>query len=180
LLRYGEAMPRSKPATPPASPLTDGVIALRLRTQSDVDSIAAASSDPEALRWLEDPPMDAAARATSVVRTEEAWRTGASAPMVIADAATDEPIGLVNIQFRSDDMATVAYSVFASRRGQGIAPRALRLVTTWALDEVGLDRLFLEADAENAASLRVAEKCGFQRVDSRADGERTTVVFVTP
>lgn len=31
---------------------------------------------------------------------------------MIADAETDEPIGLVNLELRDDDVATFAYSVF--------------------------------------------------------------------
>lgn len=102
--------------------------------------------------------------------------------MVIADVATDEPIGLVNLQFRDDNITTIAYSVFPARRGQGIAPRAVRLVTEWAFRDLGVGQLVLEADSANTASLRVAEKCQFQRTGSRTEldddhHERTVVVF---
>lgn len=158
--------------------LTDGVIAVRLRRESDVPAIAAASHDPQTRRWLRDEPMDDQASATSVARTEEQWRSGTSTPLVIADAATDEPLGLINLQFRDDETTTVAYSVFPTSRGRGIAPRAVRLVTDWAFQDLGLDRLFLEADAENTASLRVAEKCRFERIGTRTESDlRTTVVF---
>jgi RimJ/RimL family protein N-acetyltransferase len=173
---------RSRPVEPPAAPLTDGVVTVRLRRVSDVDAIAAASRDPDTRRWLDDEPMDDEARRTSVARVEQAWASGRAAPLVIADAESDEPIGLVNVQFHDDEVATVAYSVFPERRGRGIAPRATRLVAEWALSDLGLRQLLLEADQANAASVRVAEKCGFERLDVRAEvdaggAERTVVVF---
>jgi RimJ/RimL family protein N-acetyltransferase len=155
-------------------------VVVRLRKESDVAAIAAASHDPETRRWLTDRPMDDEARRTSLARVEEAWRRGKSAPLVIADAGTDEPVGLINLQF--GDSTTVAYSVFPAYRGRGIAPRALRLVSDWAFADLGMNRLLLEADEANAASLRVAEKCQFQRISSRVgtDAEqdsRTTVTY---
>jgi RimJ/RimL family protein N-acetyltransferase len=167
---------------PPAAPLTDGAVTVRLRAARDVEAIAAASQDAETVRWLDDPPMDAEARRTSLARVEELWRSGRAAPLVIADAVTDQAVGIVNLQFREDEVATVAYSVFPSHRGQGIAPRAVRLVAQWALVEVGVGQLRLEADEANVASIRVAEKCGFEQIGSRTergpDGvDRTTLVF---
>jgi len=118
-----------------------------------------------------------------MLRVEEAWRTGQAAPLMIADAATDEPIGMINLQFRDDDVATIAYSVFPASRGRGIAPKAVQLLVKWAFDDLGLTRLLLEADEANVASLRVAEKCQFERIESRTEAnsqgaEHTTIVFV--
>jgi RimJ/RimL family protein N-acetyltransferase len=118
--------------------------------------------DPETRRWLDDPPMDAEARAASMARVAEAFRTGRSAPLVIAGSATDEPIGLINVQFRDDCVATIAYSVFPPHRGQGVAPRAVRLAAGWAFSDLGLSELLLEIDPGNFASVRVAQKCGFK------------------
>jgi hypothetical protein len=115
---------RSKPVEPPAAPLTDGVVAVRQRRDSDVDAIAAASHDPDTLRWLDDPAMDEDARRTSMARVEQAWTTGSAAPFVIADSASDEAVGLINVRFDDDEPATVAYSVLPAWRGRGIAPRA--------------------------------------------------------
>ncbi|MFF0742913.1 GNAT family N-acetyltransferase [Streptomyces sp. NPDC004111] len=175
-------MGRSGPVEPLVEPLTDGVVALRPWRVSDLSAVAAASHDPKTRRWLDDPPMDESARSTRMSRGEEAWRTGRAAPLVIADAVKDEPVGVINLQFRDDHVGTVAYSVFPGLRGRGIAPRAVTLLAGWALsDRVGLTRLLLEADAENTASVRVAEKCGFRPAGSRteagAGGPRTLLVF---
>ncbi|MFG2502223.1 GNAT family N-acetyltransferase [Streptomyces sp. NPDC048441] len=174
-------MGRSRPIEPLSEPLEDGVVAVRFRRESDLQAIAAASYDPDTRRWLDDAPMDEATRSASMAHTQEAWRTGQATPLVIADATTDEPVGIINLQFRDDDVATIAYGVFPAHRGQGIAPRAVRLLAGWALSDLGLTQLLLEADPENTSSVRVAEKCRFQRIGSRveptADGGRALIVF---
>ncbi|MEU2610311.1 GNAT family N-acetyltransferase [Micromonospora sp. NPDC007271] len=175
-------MARTRPIEPPAAPLTDGAVTLRPRRESDLDAIAAASRDPEIRRWLDDEPMDEQARRTSLARAEEAWRSGTAAPLTIADAVTDEPVGLINLQFRGDAEASVAYGVFPQRRGRGVAPRAVRLLAGWALADLALEQVILETDERNIASIRVAEKCGFHRVGTRVEATgdgapQTLVVF---
>jgi RimJ/RimL family protein N-acetyltransferase len=171
---------RSAPIQPPDPSPSDGVVTLRLRRESDLEAIAAASHDPQTVRWLDDAPMDSQARAASADRVQAAWQTGRAAPLVIADAITDAPVGMVNLQFRGDDVAAVAYSVFPASRGRGIAPRAVRLVAAWAFHEIGLAELVLETDRRNLASIRVAEKAGFQRTgvrqEPRPDGERHELI----
>src|SRR5512146_2713173 len=48
-------------------------------------------------------------------------------------------------------------------RGKGLATRAVRLISRWALRELGLPRLGLFTEPWNVASQRVAERAGFQR-----------------
>ena len=136
--------------------------------------IAAASHDPDTQRWLEDEPMTPEREAGSVARAAEQWHSGTGAPFVIADAADDRPLGLLNLQL--GDVATLAVSVFPAARGRGIAPRALRLGATWGLREIGLERVVAEADSGNAASIRAIEKAGFRREGVR--GDKATFVLL--
>jgi RimJ/RimL family protein N-acetyltransferase len=170
------------PIEPPDPPLTDGVVRLRLPRLADAEAIAAASHDPVTLQWMSDPARDAETVRASVPKVPAAWRAGRTAPMVIADAPTDRVAGLINVQFKAEDFTTVAYSVFPSERGRGFAPRAVRLVADWALGGLGLEHLHLEVEAENAASIRVAEKSGFARIGTREHdrpgiGRVTVVTF---
>jgi RimJ/RimL family protein N-acetyltransferase len=151
-----------RPLSPPPAPLGDGTVVLRLRRAEDVPAIARASHDAETRRWLNDPPMGAAEERASLARSEERWRSGRGAPFVIADAATDAALGLVNLQLGDDAaVAGLGVSVFPEARGRGVASRALRLAAVWALSELGMQRVFAEADVENAASIRAIEKAGF-------------------
>jgi RimJ/RimL family protein N-acetyltransferase len=135
-----------------------------MRHASDLDAIAEASHDAATTRWLSDPQLDSSRRATSLDQVEEAFQSASAAPLVIADVATGKAVGLVNLEFRSDERASVAYSVFPDRRGQGIAGRAVDLVASWAFDELAVEELLLEIDPENAPSIRVAHKCHFTPV----------------
>jgi RimJ/RimL family protein N-acetyltransferase len=47
-------------------------------------------------------------------------------------------------------------------RGRGVASEALRLLTDWGFSR-GLHRLELRIGADNVASQRVAERCGYVR-----------------
>lgn len=151
---------------------SDGVVSIRARREADVAALATGSADPETQRWLGDPAMDAPARATSVARAEEAFRSGRGAPLAIVDAGSDEPLGVINLQFRTDALATIAYAVFPAARGRGVAVRAVALISVWA-GELGVGELRLEIDPANAASLRVAEKCEFTRLDETTDDGKT-------
>jgi RimJ/RimL family protein N-acetyltransferase len=108
--------------------------------------------------------------AESVARAEEQWRSGTGAPFVIADAADDRALGLVNLQLGEE--ATIAVSVFPEARGRGIAPRALRLAAEWGLEDLGLECVIAEAAPDNEASIRAIEKAGFERDGVRGDRVR--------
>lgn len=149
---------------PPEPPLSDGEIVLRSRREGDVESIARASHDPETRRRLDDEPLGPESRRDSVARAELQWSTGTGAPFVIAAAADDRPLGLLNLQFGDDEeVASLAVAVFPEERGRGIAARALRLGALWGLRELGLARIVAEAAIDNQASIRAIEKAGFRR-----------------
>ncbi len=152
------------PLRPPQLPLTDGVIALRLRRAEDVPAIAAASHDAETRARMDDNPLTPERASASLARVAEQWRNGRGAPFVIADAGSDIPLGLVNVQIGDDpEVAGLAVSVFPEARGRGVAARALRLAAEWGLQELRLERVFAEAAADNTASIRTIEKAGFHR-----------------
>ena len=48
-------------------------------------------------------------------------------------------------------------------RGRGIATHAVRLLSDWALTDLGVARLEITCAPGNVASQRVAERCGFVR-----------------
>lgn len=149
---------------PPDRPLTDGEIVLRMRREEDVAAIAQASRDPETQRRLNDEPLTPERQQESVARAEQQWSAGTGAPFVIADATSDAPLGLLNLQLGDDaEVASLAVSVFPDARGRGVATKALRLGAVWGLRELGLARVVAEAAADNHASIRAIEKAGFQR-----------------
>lgn len=47
--------------------------------------------------------------------------------------------------------------------GQGLGSEALKLILKYGFEERGLNRVYAHINADNAASLRLHEKCGYQR-----------------
>lgn len=147
--------------------LTDGRLVLRPWRVEDVERVAEICADREISRWTTVPRPYTQEHARSwIEQTIHDWNRGAGeAAFAIADAATGMVLGAIGLRLPSerDHDGSVGYWVAADARRRGVATGALRLVTRWALDELGLRRLELVTLPENVASQRVAEKAGFRR-----------------
>jgi RimJ/RimL family protein N-acetyltransferase len=88
-----------------------------------------------------------------------------SIELAVAAAADGRLLGAVGLIIDRHDAARaeVGYWVAPWARGRGVAGRALALISRWALGPLGLARLDLHASVANAASMRVAERCGYVR-----------------
>ena len=160
---------------PPDPPLSDGVVSLRPWTLDDVPAIAVACADPEIARWIHQLPSPYAEKDAReyVVSTDAAWRERIGAFFAVVDCAECSLVGSIALHVLDPELANVevGYWTAAPARGRGLTTRALRLLSRWALDEAGAQRVQLRADVLNVASLRVAEKAGFTREGTlRASG----------
>ena len=63
---------------------------------------------------------------------------------------------------RDDGVAEIGYGILEEYQGQGYATEAAQAACRWAFLHPEVKALEAEADAGNAASLRVLEKCGFR------------------
>ena len=138
--------------------LEDGEIALRPFAEADVPAITAACQDPEIPRWTSVPSPYGEDEARSFVADPGDHRAFA-----VVDAETDALLGSVGFWLEDHDRAGFGYWTSKEARGRGVATRALQLLTRWAAREHDLARLQLMVEPANAASIRVAEKAGFQR-----------------
>ena len=59
----------------------------------------------------------------------------------------------------------VGYWLLRTARGRGLATRAVRLISAWAVREMGLTTIRLTTEPENDRSRRVAERSGFRQID---------------
>ncbi len=81
------------------------------------------------------------------------------------ETATGELIGtcaLASLSFRHR-RAEVGFILRRDRWGQGLASDALAVLFGFCFDRLGLHRLEADVDPDNARSLRVLERLGFQR-----------------
>jgi RimJ/RimL family protein N-acetyltransferase len=163
--------------------LADGVVRLRRFRLEDAPAVARACDDPETARFIPGMPTpytedDACAY---LRRCDRVWLGSEHRPFAIVDAAGDEVLGAVEV--RLGEVGSIGYWVAAGARNRGVATRALRLLSRWALADGGVERLELTTHPENIASQRVAEKAGFTREGVLRshirfrDGRRDSVLF---
>ena len=144
--------------------------------EGDLPSVERAASDAEILKWFD---LHTRSPAGYLAAKREAWAEGTGASFAICDATRpDTCLGHVFIERDGDGRGSVGYWLLGGCRGKGRATRAVRLMASWALAEMGLGRLQLHTDPENVASQRVAERAGFTRegvlraYNGRRDGTR--------
>jgi RimJ/RimL family protein N-acetyltransferase len=146
--------------------LTDGVVLLRLPRPADAaDHLA--GEDDEIAKWLSGGRSTIATVQSYIRSCEENWQgDGPRRAFGIFDCATSRLIGSIeaNLAFPllEPTQANVSYGVFPAWRGNGTALRALRLMGAYLKSVSGMRQMVLRISCENAASLRVAEKSGFQ------------------
>ncbi len=141
--------------------LRDGDLAMRPWTEDDIPALVVACNDPEITHWIPVIPSPyTEADALAFVRGEIPSLPEHSFA-ITRDGVLVGAIGMgVNsLNYRGH----IGYWVAAPARGQGVCTRALTLVSSWGLEELGLQRLELITDPGNVASQRVAEKVGFRR-----------------
>ena len=149
----------------PDPPLSDGVVALRAWTPADVRALVEACQDPEiSRRTLVPRPYTEDDARSYLQRVAAGWGAGARASFAIVEAADpDAPLGAAGLEAINWDQraADVGYWLAAAARGRGFATRAVELLVAWAFGPLGLERLELRTNEDNAASHAVARRAGF-------------------
>ncbi|WP_051165604.1 GNAT family N-acetyltransferase [Nocardia testacea] len=115
-----------------------------------IGTVSATFSDEDATRFV-----------------ERQWRRAADGtgyPMVIVRRQDNRSVGSIGLWLRDVDegRASLGYWVVRSARGHGVAAHALAGLATWALEELHIPRLQLYVEPWNRASIRTAERAGFE------------------
>jgi RimJ/RimL family protein N-acetyltransferase len=128
--------------------------------------VALLTTDPDVLRFTRVPdPPPARFVETWLAAYEDGRKDGTRDAFAIVGADDGEFLG-VAVAPQIDRVARTAelgYVVAPLARGRGVASEALGLMTEWAFDELGMERLELLISVENEASKRVAARCGYVR-----------------
>jgi RimJ/RimL family protein N-acetyltransferase len=173
----------TRPPPPPAPPLTDGVVTLRPATERDLAAIEAYATDPDLdeTMWLPLPSgADEGQARTLLAEYAESWSgKGHYAPaLVIADSVTDRMVGIIHLSLGAAGAGAITIGLAPARRRRGLGARAVELLTTWAFGRAGVSRLEWETDSGNTASIRLAERCGFQLEQRLAGDGRDELIYV--
>ncbi|HUR74883.1 MAG TPA: GNAT family N-acetyltransferase [Sporichthya sp.] len=153
----------------------DGVL-LRPWEPADAPVVFAAYQDPDIQRWHVRGMADLDEAVAWVDHVRRGWVSESLAGWAVeVDDGIDWVLaGRVVLRFLDlhDGRVEVGYWVLPAARGRGVATRALSVLSSWALDELGLHRLELEHSVRNQASCRVAVRAGFELEGTRRAAQR--------
>jgi RimJ/RimL family protein N-acetyltransferase len=149
----------------PEPTLADDQIRLEpLEQRHAVPLLAVVENDEDISRYTRVPANPDEAFVRSWIRGyENGWDDGSRAGFA-AVGAGGEVLGfaaIVHLDLPAAE-AELGYVVARHARGRGVATRSVALLTRWAFDELGLERLELLIQPENTGSQRVAERSGYR------------------
>jgi RimJ/RimL family protein N-acetyltransferase len=147
----------------PQPTLTGAHVRLRPWRADDVDAVFATCQDAEIQRWTQVPVPYARESAEEFVRNiaPDTWAEGGG--LFAVEPRDGGPlVGSIGLFPPHDGFAQAGYWTGPEHRGRGFTAEALGLLTTWAFEDVGLRRVELVVDPDNAGSRGVAERAGFR------------------
>ena len=145
--------------------ITAGRLHLRPWQEGDQEVLLAAGNDPESARWTNVPSPYTREAADEWVRVTapQGWAAGTALSFAVCDSTTSEVLASVALRPAGDpDVWSVGYWCVPEHRGQGVVPDALGPLCRWGFGALGAKRVEWMAQVGNYASLRSAQKAGFQ------------------
>jgi [ribosomal protein S5]-alanine N-acetyltransferase len=155
----------------PATPLRDEEIEIRRwRSPGDLECVRAASSDPHIPQGTTVPAIFSRGAGLAFLdRQHRRITNGEGVSQAIVERATGRAVGLIIVSASPDPhLARLGYWIIPERRRCGLGRRAVSLITTWALRELGVRRLEAWVAPDNLASQTVLVASGF-RLEGRRD-----------
>lgn len=154
----------ARPAFPERMELCGEGLVLRDWTEDDVAAMPALFDHPDIAYWTPIvSPFDEEAARQRLVRTRQ-LRAEGTAVLLAVTVDGGAPLGEVMLR-RAPEGTEIGYAVGPAHRGRGLAARAVRVMASYAFEELGARQVILELEAENAASVAVATRAGFRRLD---------------
>jgi RimJ/RimL family protein N-acetyltransferase len=163
-----DRLPPPAPMPRPSGPYRTRRLLLRHFTAGDLAPFMAMHSDPEMIRYVPHPPMtreQAKERLESIATMTAIDDDAQNLRFAVVLPDTDELIGDVSLWSSPNDrlQAEIGYVFNARFHGRGYATEAVTELLRIGFEDAGLHRITANADARNAASIRVMERIGMRR-----------------
>jgi RimJ/RimL family protein N-acetyltransferase len=167
--------PREPRTTWLDNPVVEGDgVRLRPFTDADATRVVEGIGDADTQYWLAFMPRDPGEAEGRRYLEQVQERLATQHTITWAFSATDDDrlLGAVGL-YRFGDEPEIGYWTHPEARGRGLTTRAAALAVRHAFEELGLSRLAGYASAGNAASLKVLEKLGMQRIGVQRQAAHT-------
>jgi RimJ/RimL family protein N-acetyltransferase len=171
----------------PEPSLSDGVVLLRPLRAEDAATKATWGQDADIVRWTGVPAGDTHAGALEyIAAAEESRRGGRAIALGIVEAQSASLVGSCDIRRpepRDPELGEITILLSQDARGRGLAPRALALLIEWGVHELGMQRIQAVVHPENARSIAMFERLGFERegllrrLRPRATGREDRILY---
>ena len=141
---------------------------LREIAPSDAEAILTIRGDVRVTRLNSGKPMQSLAEARELIeKGQQAYDDHRRIDWgIVFEAVPDAGlIGRIgyNYWLRQDRRGSIGYDLGYAYWGKGIMTEAVRAVVRFGFEEMSLNRIEADTDAENYGSMRVLEKVGFRR-----------------
>ncbi len=143
--------------------MSDGIVVLRPWRDDDIEP-ARLAHDEEIARWFGF--LGVVPSREQQTEAVQEWRRAYGSGRQIVNFLVEydgRPAGSVEARRRDDGVAEISWALYSGMRGQGLATRAVRLLVTYAFEELGVQRVEAYVDPANTRSLRVAGRAGLRR-----------------
>jgi RimJ/RimL family protein N-acetyltransferase len=144
---------------------------LRLRGHGlgDLEAMTAMWTDPAVVRFISGKPSTEQEIWTRLLRYAGHWALLGFGHWVVEEKCTGLFVGEVGFaEFKRDIVPSIrgipelGWVLAAQAQGKGYATEALKAVLSWGDGNLGSPRTVCMIAPDNAASLRVADKCGYR------------------
>jgi RimJ/RimL family protein N-acetyltransferase len=145
--------------------LTGEGLVLRAMTEADVPRIVEACSDERTQHWLGrlPSPYTEDSALTYLQSQRESRATDAGVSWAVTELGDDRLLGAISFFDHTRGVeAEIGYWAHPEARGRGVTSRALRLVTAYCFEELGVSKLNIGHAVGNEASRHVIEASGFR------------------
>ncbi len=145
-------------------------LSLRGHNRDDFSDLVAMWSDPEVTRFIGGKPFTREETWARLLRYVGHWELMGFGFWSVRERATDRHVGDVGIGELKRDMVPVltdpevGWSLARWAHGKGYATEAVRAVLAWGTTHFAGRRMVCGIASGNLASIRVAEKCGFEPI----------------
>jgi RimJ/RimL family protein N-acetyltransferase len=152
----------------PAPTLATERLILSAPSPTDLDDSTVMWSDPAVTRHIGGRPFSREETWARILRYVGHWHTLGYGFWIVRERGDGRHVGEVGLaDFRReiepsfDGAPEVGWALSPAMHGKGYATEAVKAALDWHAQTFGPQRTVCLIDSENAASLRVAERCGF-------------------